>query len=88
MVMLTDADVLKEGLRARRRKGSNATIVEWSPRLRSAIKEAQRLRAKAWDGRAEPMRPEDRLLLVNERGNAHAQRDQFSVAACQENDGR
>ena len=68
MVDLTDADVLKDGLRARRKKGSNETLVEWSPRLRAALSEARRLRMKAWAGVAEPMRPDDRPLLVNERG--------------------
>lgn len=68
IIDLSDDSILKEGVRARRRKGSNDTIVQWSPRLRAAVKEARRLRAKAWEGREVPMLPEDRPLLVNERG--------------------
>lgn len=65
---MSDDCILKDGVRARRRKGSNDTIVAWSPRLRAAVTEAHRLRAKVWEGRVEPKLPEDRPLLVNERG--------------------
>lgn len=69
---LTDADILPEGLRCRRRKGSIANITAWTPRLRAAVTELQRLR-KAAVVRVRgdyivPLRAEDRSLLVTEDG--------------------
>lgn len=36
---LTDADVLEESLRCRRRKGNLANITAWTPELRAAVAE-------------------------------------------------
>lgn len=41
---LTDDEILPQGLRTNRRKGSNDNIVEWNPRLRAAVDAALALR--------------------------------------------
>jgi site-specific recombinase XerC len=71
---LTDASVTPEGLLNKRRKGSNDTIVAWSPRLRAVVDAAIALRKRmntTKDGREKrptPLRPELRPLIVAEDG--------------------
>lgn len=79
VVTLTDANIVKDGLLTNRRKGSADSLVEWSPRLRAAVDAAQVLREQAWEGRAVPIRPADRPLIVSERG-ARLERSSLSSA--------
>lgn len=67
---LTDDKVLDEGLHCVRAKGSNENITRWSPDLQNAIKSAQDARNAIWSKRRMPvpMKPEDRLIMVNESG--------------------
>jgi integrase len=67
-ITLTDAHIADDGVLTNRRKGSKDSFVKWSPRLHEAVDAARALRAKAWEGLAVPMRPEDRPLVVSERG--------------------
>lgn len=70
VLTLTDAHVLKEGIRTNRRKGSRDGIMAWSPRLRAAVDAAIALRTEANEKRSRPvqLRPEDRPLIVAEDG--------------------
>lgn len=47
VLRLTRADLLDDGVRVRRLKGSKTNVVKWSPRLRAAVDAAQALPARA-----------------------------------------
>ncbi|TFH84955.1 integrase [Billgrantia azerbaijanica] len=72
VVTLTDAHITERGLRTNRRKGSRDNIVGWTPRLRAAVTAAQDRRATIWErrGRALPMLPDRRPLIVSRNGDA------------------
>lgn len=72
VVTLTDAEVLKDGLRTKRRKGSRDNITAWSPKLRAAVAAAQEHRARTWERRKIPVpaQPKDRPIFVNQEGYA------------------
>lgn len=72
VITLTDAHVLKEGVRTNRRKGSRDNITAWTPELRAAVSALQERRKAIWekDGAVVPMRAEDRRLVVNMSGGA------------------
>lgn len=76
VLTLTDADEFEDGIQTNRRKGSRDTLVLWSPRLRAAWTAAGERRKRIWNrpGKVEPMRPEDRLRLVNAKGEAITRR--------------
>lgn len=67
---LTDADVLSEGVRCRRRKGSLTTTTAWTPRLRLAVAELQARRSLTIKNKSgvTPLRAEDQPLLYSEDG--------------------
>lgn len=67
---LTDADMLDDGIRCTRRKGSAGNVTRWTPELAATVKAAQRRRDAIWQakGRAVPLKPEDRPLLVTQDG--------------------
>lgn len=69
---LTDAQILPEGLRSNRRKGSRDNITEWTPRLRAAIDELLARRKAIWDDLSKPypLDPARRPLLVTVTGGA------------------
>lgn len=66
---LTDADILPQGVRGRRRKGSRTTGTLWTPDLREAV-DALRARRRAIDKRrgVVPLAPEGRPLVVGPDG--------------------
>ena len=66
---LTDADILPEGVRGRRRKGSRTTGTLWTADLREAV-DALRARRRAIDKRrgVVPLAPEGRPLVVGPDG--------------------
>lgn len=70
VLTLTDAHETPEGVQTNRRKGSRDTLVRWSPRLRAAWDAAKARRKRIWAAKrtVEPIKPEDRLLLVNSKG--------------------
>ncbi|MEO7052648.1 MAG: integrase, partial [Rhodanobacter sp.] len=70
VLTLTDANEHATGIETNRRKGSNDSLVRWSPRLSAAWEAAQARRARIWQAKAmpHPMRPEHRPLLVNSKG--------------------
>jgi site-specific recombinase XerD len=74
VITLTEAAATDHGLRTNRRKGSRDSLVLWTPRLRAAWDAAIELRNATWQRRATPvpMRPQDRLVLVNDAGQAIA----------------
>ncbi|UOF16605.1 hypothetical protein IEQ11_08160 [Lysobacter capsici] len=67
---LNDADILKEGLQNRRRKGSLTNITAWNPRLLAAVAELQARRSALISAKkgVTPMRAENRPLLYGEDG--------------------
>lgn len=69
-ITLTDAHATELGSLTNRRKGSRDSLVHWSPRLRAAWDAAQAVRKETWARRnvPTPLRPEDRVLLVNQLG--------------------
>lgn len=70
VLTLTDAHELPNGIETNRRKGSNDSLIQWSPRLTAAWRAAQARRARIWQAKRvpHPMKPEDRILLVNAKG--------------------
>jgi hypothetical protein len=70
VITLTEAAATAEGLHTNRRKGSRDSLVQWTPRLRAAWDAAIALRDAAWARRRMPvpLRPQDRLILVNDAG--------------------
>jgi len=72
VVTLTDANARPEGILTNRRKGSRNNIVAWTPRLKAAWQAAVDRRATIWErrGRAVPMQPEHRPLIVSRDGDA------------------
>lgn len=72
---LTDASMLDEGIACKRRKGSKMNISLWNHNLRVCVKAAQEERNAIWKklGRAIPLRPENRPLLVNGSGERISQ---------------
>lgn len=71
VVTLTEANGEDQGLRTNRRKGSRDNIVAWTPRLRAAYQAAIDRRNRIWEkrGRAVPMKPEHRPLIVSRSGD-------------------
>lgn len=67
---LVEAQGTPEGLRINRRKGSRDNVVEWTPRLRAAWNSALAYRKAVIERttRIEPIRPEDRRLILAESG--------------------
>ena len=76
VLTLTDANLLKPGIRSNRRKGSRDNITRWTPGLRLAVRLLRNHRRAMWDGRAIPIR---RPLIVAEGGDGLT-RDGFSIA--------
>lgn len=68
VLTLTDAHVTPEGVLSNRRKGSRDNVTRMNPALQDALAALQAHRTKAWAGRAVPMRPEDRTLIVGQDG--------------------
>jgi site-specific recombinase XerD len=70
VLTLTDAHERPNGIETNRRKGSNDSMVMWSPRLTAAWQAARARRDRIWraTGTPHPMKPQDRLLLVNAKG--------------------
>ncbi|WP_333676826.1 integrase [Dyella sp.] len=73
-LLLRDADKHKDGIYTSRRKGSDDNITKWSPELEEAWAVAIDYRRQVWARlkKAEPIRPEDRPLLVNQGGETLA----------------
>lgn len=73
---LTDAHRLQQGVHGQRRKGSRDSVTEWDDEMSAAWDELVARRSAIWgrDGRrfAVPLRPEDRVLLVEQTGNPMA----------------
>lgn len=69
-VTLTDAHELEAGVLTNRRKHSRDNTAQWGPRLRAALDAAVERRKRIFDRykRPTPLKPEHRLLLVNETG--------------------
>lgn len=65
---LTDAQITTTGVQAARRKGSNDSLVEWNPRLRSAVDAAIALRKVQTTATPTQLRAEHRLLFVAQDG--------------------
>lgn len=67
---LTDANVLREGIRSNRRKGSRDNVTKWTKELRDAVRWLQAYRQERMDahGRPTPINPEQRRLIVTESG--------------------
>lgn len=70
VLTLTDANEVPHGIETNRRKGSNDSLVKWSPRLTAAWQAARDRRARIWKAKSipTPMKPELRPLLVNAKG--------------------
>jgi len=66
----TDANLLEMGIDCQRRKGSRANITEYDELLEDAIDSAIERRREIFEKRAMPVpiRPEDRLIMVNTSG--------------------
>lgn len=71
-VTLTDDHELEAGVLTNRRKHSRDNTAQWGPRLRAALDTAVTRRKRIFDRyhRPTPLRPDQRLLLVNELGGA------------------
>lgn len=71
VLTLTDANEMPTGIETNRRKGSNDSLVKWSPRLSAAWQAAHARRARIWKAKGipYPMKAEHRPLLVNDKGN-------------------
>ena len=73
---LTDAHRLQEGVHGQRRKGSRDSVTEWDDAMTAAWEELATRRSAIWnrEGRnfAVPLRPEHRVLLVEQTGNPMA----------------
>jgi site-specific recombinase XerC len=70
VLTLTDANEVAKGIETNRRKGSNDSLIKWSPRLSAAVLAARQRRARIWKAKGipYPMKPEARPLLVNAKG--------------------
>ena len=70
VLTLTDANEFPAGIETNRRKGSNDSMVKWSPRLSAAWQAAQARRARVWQEKSvpHPLRADQRPLLVNAYG--------------------
>jgi hypothetical protein len=73
VVKLTDAHATEKGLHVTRTKGSNDSIVRWTPRLREAWAGAVAVRAMVLGrepnrGRPVPIRADRRFVVVGESG--------------------
>lgn len=70
VVTLTDAEILKEGIRSNRRKGSFDNITAWTPSLRAAVEALRARRKKIWDAKCKEFHidPSKRRLIVNVTG--------------------
>jgi site-specific recombinase XerD len=79
---LTDANELPKGLIIYRRKGSKTNITEWTPRLRAAWDALKQKRNAIWQARKQPIpvQPDQRFLLINERGGDRVTRYSFKIA--------
>jgi len=66
----SDDQVLEEGLRCARRKGSSTNITRWDAELRAAVESAKSERTERWAKlkKPVPMLPKDRPLLVGVQG--------------------
>ncbi len=69
-VRLTDADMLEEGIRSKRAKGSRTNITRWNGKLRKVVKFLKEYRSQIWEKRGYPIpaKPEDRQLFVGKTG--------------------
>lgn len=69
-VTLDDTYVLEEGMLTNRRKGSADSVIEWSPRLREAVRAAGAERSRIWSKKKmpTPLDPRQRPILVNIHG--------------------
>lgn len=70
ILSLTEGQVLEKGLYCKRTKGSRDNITRWSEDLKEAIDSAIAERDKVWSRLKKPipMRAEDRLIFVNQKG--------------------
>lgn len=78
-VALTDADKLQDGVHCRRVKGSNSNITQWTPELRAAWDEAERVRQETLArGRNKSLpvalRADQRRLFVADDGGTLSRR--------------
>jgi len=64
------ANLLREGIRSNRRKGSRDNATKWTKELRDAVRWLQAYRQERMDahGRPMPINPEQRRLIVTESG--------------------
>jgi integrase len=69
---LRDSDILEEGLRCDRRKGSNGNITLWNQNLKVCIDSATKARTALWahNARPVPLKADDRPIVVNQNGEA------------------
>jgi integrase len=67
---LRESNGTDEGLLVVRRKGSDSTLFEWSPRLRAAWGRALAIRDAIWSEQKKPIpiRPEMRAIIVTQSG--------------------
>lgn len=77
-LLLSDADKHRDGIYGARRKGSLDNITRWSPELEQAWDSAVAYRNAVWAKRKKeiPIRPEDRPLLINQKGETLAKRNE------------
>ncbi|HET6631573.1 MAG TPA: integrase [Rhodanobacteraceae bacterium] len=70
VLTLTDAAEAAAGVRTNRRKGSRDNVTRWADAVEDAWLAAWELRDAIWTrtGQPVPLKAEDRLLLVNEKG--------------------
>jgi|TARA_R110002073_G_scaffold213579_1_gene373958 site-specific recombinase XerD len=68
---LTDDHILSDGLMCERAKGSSTNVTLWDDRLQHVINKCVDDRDALWKkkGRAYPLRPEHRFLVVNNSGD-------------------
>ena len=68
---LTDDHILSDGLMCERAKGSSTNVTLWDDRLQHVINKCVADRDALWKkkGRAYPLRPERRFLVVNNSGD-------------------
>lgn len=73
-LLLSDADKHKDGIYGARRKGSLDNVTRWSPELEAAWDVAVAYRNSVWAKRKKeiPIRPQDRPLLINQKGETLA----------------
>ena len=68
---MTEDCISDKGVLVRRAKGSRNNLVQWNPRLKSAIKYALKTRDEIWAKKRMPIpvKAENRLVLVNASGD-------------------